>query len=376
MDLWGACQVKGGFMSKVWKVGLVGAGRGSSYGNIAYQSARFEIVALCDSDEKALARYQKDLELPDSRCFTDYGQFISSSPMDTVFICTPIPYHAEQAALALEAGIHVMSEVTASNTVEGCARVVEAARKSDRIYMLAENAIFRPLFSEWEKLIKSGRLGEIFYAEADYLHPIHRLLIDQRTGERRWRADRPPIQYCSHSIGPILYLTGDRIVRAMGIGDSYRVLPDVGVGAIDVQLAVFETETKMIIKMTRTQVAPRHFPIHYYHILGTEGFIETDRLGVEQKRRVQHGLLYIKSEMEHTQQVEWPEIDTSLPDYATLGGHGTSDYSTLLQFLRALDTGEKPVLDEVRAWDLTVPGLIAAESASQGGKWMEVPLPE
>jgi hypothetical protein len=45
----------------------------------------------------------------------------------------------------------------------------------------------------------------------------------------------------------------------------------------------------------------------------------------------------------------------------------------LQDFLRALSTGEKPVLDEVRAMDLTVPGLIAHESAMQGGRWLEVP---
>jgi predicted dehydrogenase len=363
-------------MSKVWKVGLVGAGRGSSYGNLTYRDPRFDIVALCDSNEDALARYQKELGFPDSQCFTDYEEFVNSSPVDAIIICTPILHHADQAVIALDLGINVMSEVTASNTIEGCARIVEAARRSDGIYMLAENTIFRPIFDDWGKTIKSGKLGEVFYAEADYLHPIPSLLVNQKTGERHWRADRPPVHYCSHSIGPILYLTGHRIVRAMAVGNSYRILPDVGVGAIDIQLAVFETEKNMIIKMTRTQVAPRHPPIHYYHILGTDGFLETNRLGPDRKERKQHGLMYIKSEMEHVEEVAWPEIDTSLPDFAVLGGHGTSDYNTLRQFLNALDAGKKPVLDEIRAWDLTVPGLVAAESAMQNGKWMDVPLPD
>lgn len=360
-------------MSKVWKVGLVGTGRGSSYGSLTYQHPRFEVAALCDSDEKALARYQKELGLPDSRCFIRYEDFISSGLMEAAIICTPIPYHAEQSAIALDAGFHVMSEVTASNTVEGCAQIIKAARRSGKIYMLAENTICRPLFRDWDEIIKAGRLGDIFYAEADYLHPIPSLLMDPRTGERKWRADRPPIHYCSHSIGPILYLTGDRIVRAMAVGNEFRIMPDVGVGAIDIQLAVFETEKNMIIKMTRTQVAPRHPPIHYYHILGTNGFIETDRVGTDPKDNIQRGLLYVKSEMQHVQQISWPEVDRSLPDYATLGGHGTSDYSTLLQFLHFLDVGKKPALDEVRAWDMTVPGLIAADSAAQNGKWMDVP---
>jgi len=80
-------------MNKIWKIGLVGAGRGSAYGMLTYNDPRFEITALCDLSEKTLAVYQKELGLSDSQCFTDYGQFISSGPLDAVIICTPIKYH-------------------------------------------------------------------------------------------------------------------------------------------------------------------------------------------------------------------------------------------------------------------------------------------
>jgi predicted dehydrogenase len=363
-------------MSKRWKIGLVGCERGSAYGHFAHQSPLTEIIALCDRDPKALGRLQKDLSLPDDRCFSRYEDFINSSPkLDAVVIGTPIPAHAEQAVMALDAGIHVMSEVTASNTIEGCTAIIEAARRSGRIYFIAENTIFRPLFREWESMVRSGRLGEIIYAEADYIHPIFEMLHNPKTGERYWRADRPPVHYCSHSLGPLLYLTGDRVVRAMAVGNSYRILPGIGVGAIDIQLAVFETVRGMIIKMTRTQVAPRHRRIHYYHLQGTKGFVETDRRGGDCQRYVQSGLLYIEGEMDHTQVVEWPELDPEAPDWATLGEHGTSDYGTFMAFLTALDSGRRPALNEVFAWNITVPGLVAAESALRAGEWLEVPAP-
>ena len=142
------------------------------------------------------------------------------------------------------------------------------------------------------------------------------------------------------------------------------------------QIAVFETRKGMTIKMTRTQIAPRHYPIHYWHLLGTQGFVETDRFGIDQETRMQGVLLYIESEMGHARKLQWPSVDPALPEYASLGGHGTADYSTLLAFLGALDSRRKPALDETRAWDMTVPGLIAAESAARGGSWMHVPAPE
>jgi predicted dehydrogenase len=357
-------------MHNQWKIGLVGCSRGSAYGHLARRHPGSDVIALCDSDPDALARHQKDLEFSDSQCFLDYKDFINSTPkMDAVIIGTPIPAHADQSVLALDAGIHVMSEVTASNTIDGCRRIIEAARRSGRIYMLAENCIFRPMIAAWTQLVQQGKLGDIIYAEADYLHPVPELLRDPRTGREYWRAQRAPVHYCSHSLGPILWITGDRIVRAMAVGQGHRILPEVPVGGIDIQLAVFETEKQMIIKMTRNQVAPRHPPIHYYHLQGTKGFVET--------LRTDHGkgLLYLQSEMEHTQPFDWGETDASAPDWATLGGHGTSDYMTFQAFLHALDTGRKPVLDEVRAWDLTVPGLLAAESASNNGQWIDVPPP-
>jgi predicted dehydrogenase len=241
--------------------------------------------------------------------------------------------------------------------------------------MLAENTIYRPLFREWERLISEGKLGNIIYGEADYLHPIPGLLVNPKTGERYWRADRPPVHYCSHSIGPLLHLMRDRIVRAMAIGNRKTILPGAGVGAVDIQLAAFETARGAIIKMTRTQVAPRHSPIHYYSLQGTKGFVETDRRGAGFTADGQQGLVYIQGEMRQAEVLVWPELDASAPGWATLGGHGTCDYGTFVAFLHAIETGEKPWLDEVHAWDLTVPGLIAAESAQQGGKWLEVPPP-
>ena len=353
-------------MKPRWKIGLVGVGRGSGYGRIFHADPHCEIVACCDANEEAVARFQRELELPDACCHLEYDEFIAGD-MDIVFIGTPIPAHAEQTVKALEAGKHVLCEVTAAATVADCERIVNTVQRTGKRYMLAENCVYWPFVQEWKTWVREGRLGEIFYCECEYLHPIPTLIIDPKTGSPYWRTQRPPLHYCSHSLGPILEITGDRIVRAMGLGNGRRVLPAGGVGGIDMQVALFETRNGAMIKLLRTSVAPRHPNIHFYSLQGTKGFVETDRQGPR------GGWLYVQDEMEKAQPVECSFVDTSLPEEARSGGHGTAEYSLVRAFLEALEAETKPPLDEARAMDMTVPGIIAHESAMQHGVWMDVP---
>jgi len=351
-----------------WRFGLVGVGRGSAYGRLLADNSNCEVVACCDASHEALAHFQQELGMPDSACYTDYDQFISSLPMDAVFLGTPIPAHADETVKAVEAGVNVLSEVTAASTVEDCGRIVEAVRRTGKTYMLAENCCYWHFVLEWKELVQSGRLGTVVYSECEYLHPLPEMIVDPETGEYQWRAQRPPLHYCSHSLGPILEITRDRITRAMGMGQGHKVAPEHRVvGAIDIQVGLFETKRGALIKLLRTSIAPRRPHMHYYMLQGTRGYIETDRRGPKT------GQVYLADEMEQAQEFELHLSDPNLPPEAHAGGHGTSEYLVVQEFLRALETGERPPLDEVRAMDLTVPGIIAHESVMQGGVWLNVP---
>jgi len=354
-------------MQKPWRVGLVGVGRGSGYGRLFADEPRCEIVACCDISPQALERFQKGLNLPDSQCFTDYAKFLESG-LDIVFVGTPMPVHAEQTIAALEAGAAVLSEVTAATTLEDCQRIVDAVRRTGGVYMLAENCIYWHFVAEWKKLVAEGKLGEIVHAECEYLHPIPKLIFDRETGQKKWRFNRAPLHYCTHSLGPILEITGDRIVRACGFGESHHLMPEAPIGGIDMQVALFQTEKGMTIKMLRTSVMPRKPALHYYALHGTRGYVESARRRIGDK-----GLLYIEGEMQEAKEIDVPVSDPSLPESARAGGHGTAEYCLVQDFLRSLEQGEKPRIDEVRAMEMTAPGLVAHESATRGGEWLDVP---
>ncbi|GAH05687.1 unnamed protein product, partial [marine sediment metagenome] len=69
---------------------------------------------------------------------------------------------------------------------------------------MAENYCYFHYIREWKEMIDQGKLGEIYYAEAEYIHEIVNLLVDEKTAKTFWRYERPPIWYCAHCLGPLL----------------------------------------------------------------------------------------------------------------------------------------------------------------------------
>jgi len=355
-------------MSK-YKVGIVGVSRGGSYMRHYARNERTEITALCDLDAQKLAQCGKDLNLPDSCLFTDYDEFLNAD-IDIVMIGTPIPFHAEQAVKALEAGKHVLSEVTMANTVEGCKAVYEAAKKAKTKYMLAENYVYFHFMKEWKKYVDAGMIGNIHYAEAEYIHDIRNLLIDTTSGETFWRTYRPPIHYCTHCLGPLMNLIGndDYIVKATASGNKNTILPDLWPSTIDMQVALFETKQGRGIKICRSQVTPRPEPhTVYYSVYGTKGFLENTRHGGETV-----GNRYFEGIDKYTVPINCYQTEVEAPAYAK-GGHGTSDYYISQDFLDCIEFDREPILNAKRAAEITLPGIIAHEAAVQGNVWLDVP---
>lgn len=358
---------------KCWKVGIVGVGvlcnQGAGYGTLFNEDPRTSVTGICDIAQTALEKAGRNLGLDDNQLFTDYDEFIGGD-LDIVFIGTPIPYHAEQAIKAMENGKHVLCEVTAADTLDECEKLVGVQKKTGMTYMMAENYCYFNYIREWKKMIDCGKLGKIFYAEGEYVHPIRNMIVDEKTGKTYWRANRPPLHYCSHSLGPLLMLMDDRIIKATGSGKGINIISDVGPGAIDMQVAIFETQKGTIIKLLRSSVAPREPYLVFYSLYGTRGYVENVR-GLNEGK----ALFYIEGEMKKTKMIDAVLNDPSISN-EKIRAHGTSEYLLLNDFLNALENRTKPPIDIVRAMDFTVPGILAHEAAMKGNVWLDVPLLE
>jgi predicted dehydrogenase len=363
-------------MSRKYQVGLVGLSRGQGLVKALATHPQVEIAALCDINPKAVQELGNYFHLPDSALFTKYHEFVNA-PLDIVVIATPIELHAQQSIQAMEAGKHVLCEQTAAYTVDDCELLIKAVRRTGKVYMMAENYCYFHYIREWKQLIAQGKLGTLYYAEAEYIHEIENLLIDPVTGERYWRYRRPPILYCAHCLGPLLMLMDDRIVKATGLQAGRNTHPNAPASFIDMEVGLFQTARGRAIKILRSQVAKRYGAgnahLVWYSLYGTEGFIESGREAGGETT----GLYFTATEMTKEQGAQ-PYVcatsDPNAPPAAQLGGHGTSEYYMVRDFLQAVEGNSQPPIDVVRAVDMTLPGILAHESAMQGGVWLDVPL--
>jgi len=358
---------------KKLRLGLVGCRRGKGLAQVFGAHPQAEVTALCDLDAQALARLAEPFGLSPDRLFTDYDEFLRRAPLDAVIVATPIRLHADQTVKALAAGKHVLCEQTVAYSAEDCARVVEAVKRSGLVYMMAENYCYFHYVRQWREIVEAGRLGEIYYAEGEYIHEILDLLKDPQTGQFRWRHERPPIWYCAHTLGPILLLMQDRIVEACGLTSGFKRLPEYRdhPGYLDFEIGLFKTEKGAVVKILRSQTAARPHMV-WYSLYGTKGHLENGRFD---KLRLE-GLRYIQGEVGHKDPallVECPNSDPGLPKEAGQGGHGTSEYFMIRDFLDAVEHRRRPPIDVIKATEWTIPGLVAHQSAMQGGKWLEVP---
>jgi predicted dehydrogenase len=324
------------------------------------------VAAVCDINEARGKEVARELRVKESSVYTNYDAFIENADIDVVFIGTPMPFHVEEATKALDRNKHVLSEVTAATSINECEELYKVAKRSRAKYMMAENCCYYHYLREWRKMIEEGKVGKVFHMEAEYLHEIRDLLYNKETGELYWRMNRPPLHYCSHSLGPLLmFLRDDYIVRATGSGNRADIIPNLGPGAIDMQVGLFETKKGVTIKLLRTSVYSGPYQLNYV-VYGTKGFLESGRAS-------EVGRMYIEKEDEAPREMRCPIADPNAPEDARKGGHGTSEYYLVRDFIEAVDNDRKPPIDIVRALEITAPGLVAYEAAMKGGVWLDVP---
>lgn len=148
-------------------IAFIGCGRmGSDNIRFAAQTGGVEIVGVCDVYQPALERAEaaaKRLGFNGVKTYKDFRQVLADKSIDAVAIATPDHWHAYITVEACKAGKDVWCEKPACVYVEEGLKMVEAARKYQRVVQAGTMQRSGAFFQKAREIVKSGALGEITF---------------------------------------------------------------------------------------------------------------------------------------------------------------------------------------------------------------------
>ncbi|WP_218019057.1 Gfo/Idh/MocA family protein [Nocardia salmonicida] len=166
-----------------------------------------EVAAACDRDPTRRAEAAE--LLPQAAVFEDWSALLHHD-LDAVVLANNFDEHAPLAIAFLERGIHVLSESAACVDEWQAAALLDAERRSSATYSFAENYVFHPHVQLIRNVLEAKEIGQVTLVEADYLHGMSPDDVSSLIGDPgHWRGRIEPTAYCTHTLSPILALTGE-----------------------------------------------------------------------------------------------------------------------------------------------------------------------
>lgn len=356
------------------KIGIAGTNRGKHFFEDFRKLNDTEVVAVMDPDKEAIGRFRK--EHPEVNTLTSYADLLNCD-IDVVVIASPIQMHAQQAILALNKNIHVLSEVTAATTIEDCWALLQAAKKSNAQYMMAENYCYIRENVAVRNMVEAGVFGKIYFAEGEYLHNVTYLHYDEH-GEATWRRKEITTKrgstYATHSLGPTLDWFNDRVKYVNCLGSGSHTVPEYEND--DSTMMLCRTENGALINIRLDMVSNRPHNMGYYSLQGTKGCYESPRVPGEEHR------IWLEDYAESSE--KWaplsdfyadflpPEL-IDFPEEAKGSHHWGADYFMVKEFVQCIRENKPVKIDIYKALEFTLPGILSEESVRNGGTPIEVP---
>jgi predicted dehydrogenase len=156
------------------RLGVIGCGgRGTFVAPLLQSHGGYEISAAADYFQDRVEAFGTKFGVPPQRLFTGLSGYrrLLESGVDAVAIVSPPYFHPEQAAAAVEAGVHVYLAKPVAVDVPGCRSIAESARtatEKKRVFLVDFQTRANPLYIEAVKRIHQGAIGDIVFGEAAY----------------------------------------------------------------------------------------------------------------------------------------------------------------------------------------------------------------
>ena len=354
------------------KIGVFGTFRGLQYIEAINILDGAEVTAICDRDPEKLhdakAILRKDIKV----CET-FDELIHSG-IDAVILCNFFNEHAPYAIQAMNAGVHCLSETTAAITMKECVELVETVERTGCIYALAENYPYFRANMEMEEVYQAGALGDVIFAEGEYVHPMSRQENEfYNPGPKHWRSLTPCTYYCTHAMAPLMKITNlmpKKVIGKVAAGRQYA--EEIGAKAADnYGLLLVEMDNGALFRVGGCGgFGPKG---NWYRLGCTHGGIESVRGNMDKVRLVMNPWnLDAATRRTGTECVYTPALKEG-GEKAARFEHGGADYWVTKDFIADIREHKEPYMNVYRAAALSALGILGWKSAVDNSRQISVP---
>ena len=148
--------------------------RGKDHYRALAKVPNVRVAVLCDIDERLFPEAVSEVEKLTGhkpRTVNDYQKVLSDSEIDAVSIATPNHWHALQTIWACQAGKDVYVEKPVSHTILEGRKMVEAARKYNRVVQTGTQSRSNISTVQALNFLADGGLGEVYMTKGLCLKP-------------------------------------------------------------------------------------------------------------------------------------------------------------------------------------------------------------
>lgn len=363
------------------RVGIVGGHFGLSFQFHEHPNCIVEAV----SDLRPERRQRLKQTYRCDKAYDSLEELVKDPKIEAVALFTPMPDHARHVLLCLAAGKHVLCAVPAAMTLEQCRQLVDAVKTTGLTYMMAETSHWQQLTQSVRRFYQEGAFGHLYHTESEYHHPgLEELYFEN--GKRTWRHGMAPMQYPTHCTSHLISVTGERLteVNCIGWGDDHPIVKDnVYNNPFWNETAFFKTNRGNSMRVAvwwrgaqqggeRARFYGDKMSFYYGGPNGarpcivrskTDGKSERDAGGFERAAQV----------LEPYQEVKWWATELLPAPLRHDSGHEGSHCFITHEFIDAILNQRKPAVNIHEAVAYTAPGIVAHQSALQGGALLKIP---
>lgn len=362
-------------MKKKIRIGIFGLDRGSFFFPAIINEGG-EVVAFCEKTESKIKNAKIKLEklganIENIVVTNDFDEFLKQE-MDAVLLANYFNEHAKYAIKCLEKGIHVLSETMSNATMADGVKLVRAVQKSKAHYMLLENYPFMKFNLEIKKVIDGGTLGKPLYCEGEYNHPGQRSEESTRryTGfEKHWRRWLPRTYYLTHSLAPLMYISGARPTRVTALPVYHpSALNTSMVGDIASVMTTLNDDNSVFRFFGHSSFG---YEENSYRFCCEKGQVENVR-GDENKILLAYNEWHKPEGAENVKfyDSEWEDEDKEI---ASIMGHAGGDYFVIKRFFALLRGEDVNPFDVYFATTMASVSILAHRSQLEKGVPYDIP---